>query len=86
MGRGDSEVTPSPRRPRAERSRELTVVYAIMVAVIILILLQFLLLMVALEDFLSGSRAFLWGAAAGSGACFAASCWLIRYITVRRSA
>ena len=76
----------NPRRVRAERAQGMTVVYAIMVAVILLILLQFLLLMVALEDFLSGSRALLWGAAAGSGACFAAACWLIRYITVRRSA
>ena len=74
------------RRRRAERSQNMTVVYAIMVAVMILILLQFLLLMVALEDFLLGSRALLWGAAAGSGGCFAAACWLIRYIAVRRSA
>ena len=74
------------RRVRAERSQGMTVVYAIMVAVILLILLQFLLLMVALEDYLSGSRGLLWGAAGGSGACFAGACWLIRYIAVRRSA
>jgi hypothetical protein len=71
------------RRVRAERARGMTVVYAVMVAIIILILLQFLLLMVALEDFLSGHRAVLLGAAAGSGFCFAASCWLIRYIVGR---
>jgi hypothetical protein len=41
--------------------------------------------MVAIEDFLSGSRALLWGAAAGSGGCFAAACWLIRYLSIRRS-
>jgi hypothetical protein len=74
------------RRVRAERAQGMTVVYAIMVAVILLILLQFLLLMVAMEDFLSGSRSLLWGAAAGSGGCFAAACWLIRYLTGRRSA
>ena len=85
MGSRDPEMKNS-RRVRAERAQGMTVVYAIMVAVMLLILLQFLLLMVALEDFLSGSRALLWGAAAGSGACFAAACWLIRYITVRRSA
>lgn len=73
------------RRVRAERSQGMTVVYAIMVAVILLILLQFLLLMVALEDYLSGNRALLWGAAAGSGACFTAACWLIRYIAIRRT-
>ena len=85
MGDGVPEIIPT-RRVRAERSRGMTAIYAVMVAIMILILLQFLLLMVALEDFLSGSRALLWGAAAGSGACFAAACWLIRYITVRRSA
>ena len=85
MGRGHPEMMDS-RRIRAERAQGMTVVYAIMVAVILLILLQFLLLMVAIEDFLSGSRALLWGAAAGSGACFAAACWLIRYLTIRRSA
>ena len=83
MGGSHPEVSDA-RRLRAERSRGLTVIYAIMAAVILLILLQFLLLMVALEDFLSGSRALLWGAAAGSGACFAGACWLIRYLTVRR--
>jgi hypothetical protein len=84
VGRSHPEVI-NTRRARAERSQGMTVVYAIMVAVILLILLQFLLLMVAIEDYLSGNRALLWGAAAGSGACFAAACWLIRYIAIRRT-
>ena len=84
MGHGHSEVIDA-RRVRAERSRGLTAVYAVMVSIMILILLQFLLLMVALEDFLSGNRIVLSGAAIGSGVCFAAACWLIRYISVRRS-
>ena len=71
------------RRARAERSQGMTVVYAIMVAVILLILLQFLLLMVALEDFLSGNRAVLWGSAVGSALCFLGACWLIRYVSGR---
>ena len=61
----------------------MTVIYAVMVSILILIILQFLLLMIALEDFLSGSRTVLGGAAAASGFCFAASCWLIRYVTWR---
>ena len=85
MGYGDPEIVPT-RRARAERARSLTVVYAVMVSIMILILLQFLLLMVALEDFLSGQRVILWGAAAGSGFCFMASCWLIRYVVGRRTA
>ena len=80
MGDGHSEVVPT-RRARAERSRGLTAVYAVMVAVMILILLQFLLLMVALEDFLSGSRVVLWASAGGSAFCFAGSCWLVRYLS-----
>lgn len=83
MGRWNGEIVNS-RRARAERSREMTLIYAVMVAVMILIILQFLLLMIALEDFLSGSRALLSAAAAGSGLCFFASCWLIRYIAGRR--
>lgn len=76
-------MTPSLRR-RSERSQQMTVIYAVMVAILILILIQFLLLMVALEDYLSGNRTVLTGAAAGSGLCFGAACWLIRYLSVRR--
>lgn len=84
MGHGIPEVMPT-RRVRAERTRSLTVIYAVMVSIMILILLQFLLLMVALEDFLSGHRAILWGAMAASGSCFVAACWLIRYVAGRRT-
>lgn len=84
MGHGIPEVIPT-RRLRAERSRALTVVYAVMAAIVLLILLQFLLLMVALEDYLSGNRSVLIAAAVGSGACFLGACWLIRYIAGKRS-
>jgi hypothetical protein len=85
VGDGHPEVI-NTRRVRAERSRGLTAIYAVMVSIMILILIQFLLLMVALEDFLSGDRAVLWGAAGGSAVCFVASCALIRYIAGRRPA
>ena len=85
MGDGIPDVI-NTKRQRAERSRNLTVIYAVMVSIIILILLQFLLLMVALEDFLSGNRSVLTAAAGGSGACFAGACWLIRYVVARRPA
>jgi len=84
VGDGVPEIIPT-RRVRAERSRGMTAIYAVMVAIMILILLQFLLLMVALEDFLSGNRAVLWGSAAGSALCFAGACWLIRYVSGRPS-
>ena len=83
MGHGHPEVI-NTSRVRAERSRGMTVIYAVMVAIMILIIIQFLLLMVALEDFLSGRPTVLSGAAIGSGLCFAAACWLIRYVTSRR--
>jgi hypothetical protein len=61
------------------------VIYAVMVAILTLILVQFLLLMVALEDFLSGRLHVVRAAALGSGLCFAGACWLIRYVTARRN-
>jgi hypothetical protein len=84
VGDGLPEVIPT-RRVRADRSRRLTVIYAVMVAILTLILVQFLLLMVALEDYLSGRLQVVRAAAAGSALCFAASCWLIRYVVARRS-
>lgn len=56
-----------------------------MVAILTLILIQFLLLMVALEDWLSGRLQVVRAAALGSALCFAASCWLIRYVVPRRA-
>ncbi len=83
MGDGLPEIIPT-RRIRADRSRRLTVIYAVMVAILTLILVQSLLLMVALEDYLSGRLNVVRAAALGSGLCFAASCWLIRYVVARR--
>jgi hypothetical protein len=60
-------------------------IYSVMVSIMILIVVQFVLLMVALEDFLAGGWSALPGAAAGSAACFAGSCWLIRYVSARRA-
>jgi hypothetical protein len=61
------------------------VIYAVMVAILTLILVQFLLLMVALEDFLSGRLHVVRAAALGSALCFAGACWLIRYLTPHRN-
>jgi hypothetical protein len=77
-------MTPS-KRVRHERTQHMAVIYGVMVAILLLILMQVLLLMLALEDFLSGRRMLLWAAASGSALCFLGSCWLIRYISVRRT-
>ena len=82
MGDGLPEIIPT-RRVRADRSRRLTVIYAVMVAILTLILVQFLLLMVAMEDFLSGRLQVGRAAALGSALCFVAACWLIRYVVAR---
>jgi hypothetical protein len=84
MGDGPSTVR-SARRQQAERSKEMTLIHAVMVCIILLILIQFLLLMVAVEGLQGGRSAILLPAAAGSGACFLASCWLIRYVASRRA-
>ncbi len=84
MGDGLPEIIPT-RRIRADRSRRLTVIYAVMVAILTLILVQFLMLMVALEDYLSGRMHVARAAALGSAFCFAAACWLIRYVVARPS-
>jgi hypothetical protein len=85
VGDGNPEVI-NTRRVRAERRQGMTVIYSVMVSIMILILIQFLLLMVALEEFLAGSRTVLSGAALGSGGCFAAACWMMRYLSQRRTA
>jgi len=83
---GDGKVSVSSlRRIRAERRGRLTVIYTVMVSILLLIVVQFVLLAVALEDFLSGSRTLLTGAAFASGACFVAACWLIGYLTPKRA-
>ena len=84
MGDGNS-ILGTARRNAMRRPREMTVIYTVMVAILILILIQYLLLMVALEEYMSGDSAVLPGAALGYGGCFLAACWLIRYVTPRRA-
>ena len=79
MGGRDPEVTRA-RREQAERARGMTAIYAVMASIILLIVIQSLLLMVAVEGFMAGRGAVLLPSALGSGLCFAASCWLIGYI------
>jgi hypothetical protein len=67
---------------RAERGQRLTLIYAVMTCLALLIAIQFVLLMVAVEGFLGHESELLWPTTLGSGACFAAACWLIRHIVV----
>ncbi len=84
MGGRDPEVSRA-RREQAERTRGMTAIYTVMVSIILLIVIQFLLLMVAVERFMGGRGEVLVPAALGSGVCFLASCWLIGYIARPRA-
>ena len=79
MGRGQSVMTPE-RQLRAERAQQMTLIYTVMVCLVSLIAVQFLLLTVALEGYLGGRAGVVSPTALVSGLCFAAACWLIRYI------
>lgn len=66
--------------PRAaQRAQGITVVYAVMACLALIVGLQWVLVSAAVEAFRVGHPALLVCAMAMSGACFAASLWLIRY-------
>ena len=72
-------------RRRSERSQQLASVHAILCGLLLLLLLQFLLLAISVEGFMAGKRLHLGAASAGSLACFAGACGLIRYLFSSRS-
>lgn len=84
MGGRDPEVTRS-RREQARRATGMTAIYGVMVSILLLVVIQFLLLLVAVEGFMAGRGAVLLPSAVGSGLCFCGSCWLIRYIAAPRT-
>ena len=79
MGRGQSVMT-AERQLRAERTQQMALIYTVMVCLVSLIAVQFLLLTVALEGYLGRRAGVVSPTALVSGLCFAAACWLIRYI------
>jgi len=58
----------------------MSLIYTVMVCLASLVFVQFLLLTVALEGYLSGRGGVALPTALASGLCCAAACWLIRYI------
>ena len=68
------------RRTQARRAQQMTLIYAVMVCLVILIFLQLLLLVVAVEGFQGAHRDVVIPATIASGLCFAGGCWLIRYV------
>ena len=81
MGHQQSLMTPE-RQLRAQRAQQMSLIYTVMICLAILIFVQFLLLTVALEGYLSGSAEVALPTAVVSGFCCAAAYWLLRYILV----
>lgn len=71
---------------RAQRGQQVTVLYAVMTGLVLLVSLQWVLLTVAVEGFLGDQGDLLWPATLASGACFVAACWLIRHAPSRLGA
>jgi hypothetical protein len=65
---------------RRRKAQEITLIYAVMTCLLIVVVAQFVLLLVSVESFLGGHRDVLFPATLASGACFAGATWLIRYI------
>jgi len=79
MGSGSSLST-TERQLRAERSHQMTLIYTVMACLVSVISVQFLLLTVAWEAYLSRGNGVVSPTALLSGICFVAACWLMRYI------
>ncbi len=76
--RKNSVTAPTPTG--ADRSQQMSLIYAVMVCVAMLILLQTLMLNIAIEGYLGGVSKVVIPATIGSGLCFAGSCWLTVYV------
>lgn len=59
----------------------MTLIYGVMISIFLVIAVQTLLLMVAVDALLAGRRGLLLPSAAASGLCFAGTSWLLRYLT-----
>lgn len=70
----------SERQARAQRVQQMARIYTVMVCLGCLLFLQFLLLTVALDGYLSGHGTVALPAALASGLCCLAACWLLRYL------
>jgi cation transporter-like permease len=66
--------------PRSDHWQELAQVYAVMVCLGLLLLLQTIILGVAVEGFLAGVDKVIAPALFASGLCFAAACWFTYYL------
>lgn len=67
-------------RRRFTREQRMTVVYAVLCVVLILVMLQLWLLMATMNAYLGGDHSVIWPGALASLACFALNVGLLRYV------
>jgi hypothetical protein len=82
VGDGDPALT---ARRRAERRRGLPALTGVLAGLLLLVALQFLLLMVAVESWLGGKGSILGAVATASGVCLAGAAWLLKTAGSSRS-
>lgn len=64
------------------RAQRLSIVYAILVLVLILVVMQLWLLTATMNAFLSGNHTIVWPAAAASTICLCLNVGLLRYLVL----
>ena len=69
----------SPKRPFSREQRTI-IIYGMLFFVLIVVVLQLWLLTATMNAWLGGDDAFVWPAAAASGACFALNGGLLLYL------
>ena len=79
MDHGQNPITTNASED-AGRAQQMSLIYAVMVCLAMLILLQTLMLNIAVEGYLGGTGKVVVPATACSGLCFAGSLWLTAYI------
>jgi hypothetical protein len=82
VGDGDQTLT---ARVRASRRRGLPALTGVLAGLLLLVALQFLLLMVAIESWMGGKGSILAAVSVASGLCMAACVWLLKAVGAGRS-
>lgn len=68
---------------RARRAQQVTVLYAVMACLALLVGVQWILLSVAVDGFLGARHDVLGASTVASGLCFAVACWVFRRVPGR---
>ena len=74
------------RQVDERRAQQVTALYAVMACLALLVGVQWILLSVAVDGFLGARHDVLGASTAASGLCFAAACWVFRWLPGRGEA